>query len=170
MEQAAEDECERLREESRAATRKLLSAQEETDLKRETSRKLKEEIIDNDRLTVANLNRIKHLEALVEQHKQALDEAETENGELRQELGKSVDHEELVEKQQAQLEALQEVLHEREELLHEREAQILALSRRLSESNAFEAEVGGGGRGGRRDSFLERFHLGGPKSLLASGA
>ena len=39
-----------------------------------TQRKLKEEIIDNDRLTVANLNRIKHLEALVEQHKQALEE------------------------------------------------------------------------------------------------
>lgn len=40
---------------------------DETDLKRETSRKLKEEVIDNDRLTLANLNRIKHLEAQLEQ-------------------------------------------------------------------------------------------------------
>ena len=67
-----------------------------------------------------------------------------------------------MDKQQTQLEALQEVLQERE-------AQILSLSRRLSESSAFEPEVGAG-RGGRRDSFLERFHLGAPRSLLASGA
>ena len=49
---------------------------DETDLKRETSRKLKEEVIDNDRLTLANLNRIKHLEAQLERqarraHRQA---------------------------------------------------------------------------------------------------
>ena len=74
MEAEAEAECERLRDEGLEAIRKLRDAQEETDLKRETSRKLKEEIIDNDRLTVANLNRIKHLEALVDQHKAALDE------------------------------------------------------------------------------------------------
>ena len=43
------------------------ACQDETDLKRETSRKLKEEVIDNDRLTLANLNRIKHLEAQLEQ-------------------------------------------------------------------------------------------------------
>ena len=35
------------------------SCQDETDLKRETSKKLKEEVIDNDRLTLANLNRIR---------------------------------------------------------------------------------------------------------------
>ena len=43
----------------------MIPAQEETELKRETSRKLKEEIIDNDRLTCANLNRIKMLESQV---------------------------------------------------------------------------------------------------------
>mgnify|MGYP007125196167 CR=1 FL=1 len=32
-------------------------------MKREASKRLKEEVIDNDRLTCANLNRIKNLEA-----------------------------------------------------------------------------------------------------------
>ena len=57
--------CDRLREEGLNVVRKLAEAEEETDLKREASRKLKEEVIDNDRLTVANLNRIKHLEGQV---------------------------------------------------------------------------------------------------------
>lgn len=46
------------------------------DLKRETNQKLKEEIIGNDHLTVANLNRIKFLEHendKVKQHMEALD-------------------------------------------------------------------------------------------------
>ena len=47
---------------SSLAEQRAPGPQAETDLKRETSRKLKEEIIDNDRLTVANLNRIKQLE------------------------------------------------------------------------------------------------------------
>ncbi len=57
-------------------------ASRQTDLKRQTQRKLKEEIIDNDRLTVANLNRIKSLEQLVEQHKSALIESEGENAQV----------------------------------------------------------------------------------------
>ena len=85
----AEEEVERLKDEKFAAAEKLRAAEEETDLKREASRKLKEEIIDNDRLTVANLNRIKQLEATVEQHKEALKEVEHENEDLRAELEKA---------------------------------------------------------------------------------
>ena len=168
MEDEHEAACAKLHEESGLALRQMRAAQEETDLKREASRKLKEEIIDNDRLTVANLNRIKHLEAQVEQHKGALEEAEGENGELRAELAKALDHSEAAAEQGAELDALRE-------LLAEREAQIVSLSRRLSDAAFAEPDdrrlSGGGGLPNRRESFLERFNLGGNnRSLLASGA
>ena len=162
MEAEAEAECERLRDEGLEAMRGLRDAQEETDLKRETSRKLKEEIIDNDRLTVANLNRIKSLEALVDQHKAALDEAESENEGLRTELEKTIG-------QAADNHAQAEENETLRDLLTEREAQIMSLSRRLSEA------IDGGEnypRGVRRDSFFDQFrgiNPLGPKSL-ASGA
>ena len=162
MEAEAEAECERLRDEGLEAMRGLRDAQEETDLKRETSRKLKEEIIDNDRLTVANLNRIKSLEALVDQHKAALDEAENENEGLRTELEKTIG-------QAADNHAQAEENETLRDLLTEREAQIMSLSRRLSEA------IDGGEnypRGVRRDSFFDQFrgiNPLGPKSL-ASGA
>ena len=61
------------------------------DLKRETSTKLKEEIIDNDRLTVANLNRIKTLEAALaveregrEALEKVVDELEADGAEARE--------------------------------------------------------------------------------------
>jgi len=131
LESEAEGECDRLREEGERAIARLRAAQEETDLKRETSRKLKEEIIDNDRLTVANLNRIKHLEALVEQHKAALDEAEAENGELRSELERAAP---LANEAEEEVGTLRE-------LLAERESQLLAMSRRLSEALDARAEA-----------------------------
>ena len=117
---------ERLQAQSASAVRELRAAQEETDLKRETSKKLKEEIVDNDKLTVANLNRIKHLEALVEQHKAALDEAETENGELRTALAASTETAEEAKASEEKAESLRE-------LLAERESQLLSMSRRLSD-------------------------------------
>ena len=52
----------------------VAACRDETDLKRETSRKLKEEVIDNDRLTLANLNRIKQLEAQLVEISAQLDE------------------------------------------------------------------------------------------------
>ena len=52
----------------------MAACRDETDLKRETSRKLKEEVIDNDRLTLANLNRIKQLEAQLAEISAQLDE------------------------------------------------------------------------------------------------
>ena len=157
MEAEAEAECERLRENARYAMSAQRDAQEETDLKREASRKLKEEIIDNDKLTIANMNRIKSLEALVEQHKTALDEVEGENSELRAELAKSVPTADAAE----EVDTLREVLAERE-------AQLLAMSRRLSDVLDGDGQYGGG-RPARRDSFLDRFHMGG-KSLMAPGA
>ena len=111
------------------------------------------------------LNRIKHLEALVESHKKALEDVQAENSELRAELDKSVDPEEAAE-QAAEVAALRE-------LLVEREQQVLSLSRRLSDAFEGGPEPPGRGRspgGMRRESFLERFNLGGPKGLLASSA
>ena len=62
----------------------------------------------------------------------------------------------------------------RKELLNEREAQLLALSRRLSEALEGNNEnyPRAPGSGGRRESmsFLDRFNLNGKGSLLASGA
>ena len=49
LEEDANDECERLRVESDAIVRRCKEAEEETNLKRETSKKLKEEVIENDR-------------------------------------------------------------------------------------------------------------------------
>ena len=126
--------------------------QEETDLKRETSRKLKEEIIDNDRLTVANLNRIKALEAENDKYKVALHEAESENDEMRKELEKSVQlHEE-------QGDAEDEIAHLRA-LLDERESQLVALSRRMTEvmhKEEREPSSLGSPPSQRRDSFFNR--------------
>jgi uncharacterized coiled-coil protein SlyX len=61
MESEHAAECDRLRDEGEDAVEAMREAEAETDLKRLASRKLKEEIIDNDRLTVANINRIRHL-------------------------------------------------------------------------------------------------------------
>ena len=73
-------------------------------------------------LTVANLNRIKHLEALVDQHKAALEEAENENEELRGELQRSAS--EVLGNEEAEEEA--KVLRE---VLAEREAQLISLTK-----------------------------------------
>ena len=160
----AEEECERLREEGRTAIEKMREAEEETDLKREASRKLKEEIIDNDRLTVANLNRIKSLEASVEQHKEALHEAETENEQLRSELEKSLAHGEAAAEAEEEVAALKE-------LLNERESQLVALSRRMTDVLE-ERDAMSSPQAMRRDSFFNRlpFATKGSPSLLASNA
>lgn len=160
----AEEEVERLKDEKFAAAEKLRAAEEETDLKREASRKLKEEIIDNDRLTVANLNRIKQLEATVEQHKEALKEVEHENEDLRAELEKAAALGE------AASEAEEEVASLRE-LLNERESQLVALSRRMTDVLE-ERDAMSPPAGARRDSFFNRLPFA-PKnspSLLASNA
>jgi len=155
----AEEECERLREQGMEVLRKLQQAQDETDLKRETSRKLKEEIIDNDRLTVANLNRIKHLEQLVEQHKHALEESEQENEELRGELAKTLQTEE------SSAEALEEVSTLRE-LLAEREAQVASMSQKLADAHGGNVLSSSAAR---RESLLDRFGLS-AKSYSSSAA
>ena len=98
------------------------------------------------------------------QQKAALDESEAENRELRGELETNY-----VPAAQAadEVDALKE-------LLNEREAQLLALSRRLSEALEGNNEnyPRAPGSGGRRESmsFLDRFNLNGKGSLLASGA
>ena len=137
IEAQAEEECAQLREENEVMRAKLEEAQQETDLKRQTSRKLKEEIIDNDRLTVANLNRIKLLEALLEQHAAALAESEEENETLKAELGKT-------------LEMVQKTRRPRMRLpLCARcwlsESQLMSLSQRLSERENATRDIYGGG-------------------------
>ena len=63
------------------------------------------------------------MEALVDQHKTALDEAETENHELREQLVGAVD-----------AKAAEEESSTLRELLAEREGQLLVMSRRLSDA------------------------------------
>ena len=140
VEAEAEEECDRLRREGMEVVSKLQEAQEETDLKRQTQRKLKEEIIDNDRLTLANLNRIKALEHLVDEQKAAMAEAEAENEQLREELSKSMTSSDT----EAEVTALRE-------LLEERESQLMTMSHRLSDVLGGNAE-----NTRRRDSFMDR--------------
>jgi chromosome segregation ATPase len=153
MQAEAEEEVERLRDEGNAMRQLLDEAQEETDLKRQASRKLKEEIIDNDRLTVANLNRIKLLESTLEQHKAALAESEEENEALKAELGKSVQLGKDSEEQEEEISELRA-------LLAERESQLISMSARLSDreaiSSARDPYYGGANENRRRDSFMDR--------------
>jgi hypothetical protein len=136
-------------------------AQKETELKRETSRKLKEEIIDNDRLTVANLNRIKNLEIEIEETRKLCEKLDDENEELREELGKSL-------KDEGASAALEREVEMLRELLSEREQQVRSLSLRLADASSGSG-AGSGGFGsssgfnssssGRRESILDRLGL-----------
>ena len=81
-ERAAVRECE-LENTLDVAAAKLRESEAETELKREASRMLKEEVIDNDKLTVANLNRIKTLEMQLGESARLVDALERENDELR---------------------------------------------------------------------------------------
>ena len=150
MSSARTEELERLRDEGNVMRKMLEEAQEETDLKRQASRKLKEEIIDNDRLTVANLNRIKLLESSLEQYKAALAESEEENEALKSELNKSVQLGQDSEDQEQEISELRS-------LLAERESQLISMSARLSDREACMREGPyGGGENRRRDSFMDR--------------
>jgi len=94
------------------AEARLAEAETETDVKRQTSLKLKAEVIENDRLTMATLNRVKQLES-------DLRESRREVAKLR-----SAGSTNGLAKQAEEVRALQE-------LLQEREAMVLSLSRRL---------------------------------------
>jgi len=133
----------------------LRQSQEETDLKRETATALKSEVIDNDRLTVANLNRIKNLEAQLEEEREQVDTLVRDNEQLRSNEDK--------------FEALQELLTEREgmceelkELLQGREAMVEDLTQRLKTNTPTPSRLD------RRDSFMDRFGLA-SKSPFADG-
>lgn len=132
--------------------RALAEAHVEVDLKRETSSKLKEEVIDNDRLTCANLNRIKTLEASLALERQGRDDLER----LVEEQAEGMQEARLA--AAAAQEAEHEVAGLRNELA-EREAQLVALSRRLEAGGKPAAEERGSGslrELNRRDSLLER--------------
>ena len=121
----------------------MREAQVETELKRETASKLKNEVIDNDRLTVANLNRIKQLEAQLEAERGMVGALERENEELRDEETRKA---RAYGEQAEQLEALQELLQERESMVEE-------LSQKLLDVRSPAVA--------RRDSLLDRFGLAG---------
>ncbi|KAL1498921.1 hypothetical protein AB1Y20_013442 [Prymnesium parvum] len=63
VESKAREQLEEMEDALQEMQERVAKAEEERDLKREAAHKLKEEVIGNDRLTVANLNRIKSLEA-----------------------------------------------------------------------------------------------------------
>ncbi len=162
QEQQHKDELQELIEERDKMLQAYEEAQNETELKRETSRKLKEEIIDNDRLTVANLNRIKNLELELEETRTLCEKLDGENDELREELSKSI-------KEDGTSAALEQEVATLRELLVEREQQLLSLSQRLAESGGGTSGGSGGFSGGssgfnsssvgRRDSILDRLGL-----------
>ena len=139
---AARETMDALKEENEAMLEALQEAQSETELKRETSRKLKEEIIDNDRLTVANLNRIKQLEANTEDLRDQVDGLEKENDNLREELSKSVS-----------VDADEEITVLRE-LLAEREGQLVSLTQRLADTTGPPTTSAA-----RRESILDRLGM-----------
>lgn len=146
---AVEREAELMRR-CRELEEEVAACKDETDLKRETSRKLKEEVIDNDRLTLANLNRIKHLEAQLGEISAQLDEQVGETEAVQQEL--SISNQELAasRKQLAKLdETSRDEIEGLQELLVEREKLVQALGRegpREPSRHSQEVEA-------RRDSF-----------------
>lgn len=165
-EEACKEEIESMNDKCEAMMQALDDAQKETDLKRETNQKLKEEIIGNDHLTVANLNRIKFLEHENEKVKQHMEALDTENDELREEMQKLREEMQMqaVEKENG---ATESELKELKGLLAEREAQLISMSHRLAEAS--------GERGGvltpnggltRRDSLMERIGFGNLKTSV----
>ena len=99
----AKEQIDELEARCREQQEELNAATEETELKRASAAKLKEEVIGNDRLTVANLNRIKMLEAQLDEERQANEELARENDELRDRPSAE------------KVDALQEMLGEREQ-------------------------------------------------------
>jgi len=132
---------------------KILQAYEdahsETELKREASRKLKEEIIDNDRLTVANLNRIKNLELELDETRTLCAKLDGENEEMRAELEKTVHND-------GQTAELEEEVTTLRELLEQREQQLMSMTQRLAEGGL----SSGSSASARRDSLLDRLGIG----------
>ena len=120
----AKEQIDELEARCREQQEELNAATEETELKRASAAKLKEEVIGNDRLTVANLNRIKMLEAQLDEERQANEELARENDELRgRPSAEKVD-------------ALQEMLGEREQQARARAIR-RAIRRRNSSARNF---------------------------------
>jgi len=160
MKDQHKEECDELVEEREKILQAFEDAQNETELKRETSRKLKEEIIDNDRLTVANLNRIKNLEAELEETRGLCEKLDGENDELREELSKSV-------KDDSKENALEDEVAALREMLGEREAQLMSLTQRMAEGGFERAPGSRGTLGGARESLMDRLGIG-HKSMPSS--
>ena len=149
QQQHFEEEREKMAEERQQMAELYEEAQSETELKRETSRKLKEEIIDNDRLTVANLNRIKHLETELDESRELNEKLDRENDELREELSKSIRDTDELERTR--------------EMLAEREAQLMSLTQRFADERMPSSHSSShsflGSSGSRRDSIFDRLGL-----------
>mmetsp|Transcript_42974 Transcript_42974/g.104466 ORF Transcript_42974/g.104466 Transcript_42974/m.104466 type:complete len:367 (+) Transcript_42974:24-1124(+) len=157
VESKAREQLEEMEDALQEMQERVAKAEEERDLKREAAHKLKEEVIGNDRLTVANLNRIKSLEADLQEQMGTIEQLEHQNAELR----------ERADEDQAEVDSLKEVLQERER-------QILQLSHKLEVREAMTEMHNNTGRidsrestkdnpsKERRDSFLDRFGKGSP--------
>jgi len=126
-------------------TERVVRAEAETDLKREASKRLKEEVIDNDRLTCANLNRIKTLEAQLQEQFETIEQLEEQNVELRGRDDSS--------------ELTSEVANLKEKL-EERERQLMTLAHKLEAREVMAEAHNNTGRlemtQGKRESLLDR--------------
>jgi chromosome segregation ATPase len=149
-EEAAKDEVQQMHERCDAMLGALDEAQQETELKREANMKLKDEIIGNDHLTVANLNRIKHLEAENDKMRGHLEMLEQENDDLKDEV--------LKHREEKENGASDEDIKELKATLSEREAQLISISHRLAEATSGSGNILSPVNA-RRDSLMERLGL-----------
>lgn len=99
-------------------------AQAASDLKRECSQKLKEEVIENDKLTLATLNRIKMLEADLELSRRELEQARREEGVRAREMT-------TLKEQAAETEQMRAALRHREEASLRLSERMQAMAERL---------------------------------------
>lgn len=108
-------------------------AQADSDLKRECSKKLKEEVIENDKLTLATLNRIKTLEAALEQSRCEADRLEDQVSALERQNGALAD-------QAGEADRMRQLLRERETTILVLSDRLQDLSEQLDASDSAKAE------------------------------
>eukprot|EP00967_Tisochrysis_lutea_P006901 scaffold8267_cov37-Tisochrysis_lutea.AAC.4 len=106
------------------AIREAERARAESDLKRECSQKLKEEVIENDKLTLATLNRIKMLEADLEASRRESQQYQSEILSCKREIESLKPH-------ASENERLRAVLHEREKAYLRMSERMQTMSERL---------------------------------------
>jgi chromosome segregation ATPase len=150
-ERKASDADERAADAVRAAER----AQAASDLKRECSQKLKEEVIENDKLTLATLNRIKMLEADLELSRRELERTRPDEGVRAREMA-------ALKEQAAENEQMRAALRHREEASLRLSERMQAMAERIDyyEQATKQKQIDGACAEAANRSLQERGQLG----------